>query len=217
MTDRGADARCGRLRSVLRLSRLLRAVYLAAAVLGTAVTPPLILVVFVPAAGLTGFAGTVLNCWYLTGRWPDRRPSGSVALLAATAAPFFHAVELLGRVGDLLAVALSGLLALLWLSWLRLTAATPCPEAADAGAQGRPGGEQSLRELLHVLPLEILCSEWRGHQQDALRTGAAPDPVLARAQQAVLQELARRDPAGFRRWVAQGAADSPESYLRSAS
>ena len=55
MTDRGADARCGRLRSVLRLSRLLRAVYLAAAVLGTAVTPPLILVVFVPAAGLTGF------------------------------------------------------------------------------------------------------------------------------------------------------------------
>lgn len=215
MTIRGVDARRGRVRLVIRLSRLLRAVYITAALLGTAVTPPLVLIVFVPATGVTVVAGTVYGCWYLTGRWPDRRVAGSVALLAAGAAPFFHGIKLLGQVGDVLVAALSGVLALLLLIWLRLTASTSAPGAAAPGSPAQPGAEESLRELLRVLPLEILCSEWRGHQQE--RTGAGLDPALAVARRAVLQELARRDPAGFHRWVAQGAVAPPDSFLGSTS
>ncbi|MGY1747473.1 hypothetical protein [Blastococcus sp. SYSU D00695] len=73
-------------------------------------------------------------------------------------------------------------------------------------------------EGLQVLPIEALAREW-------VATSAALDAVLdprsraavVRRRGAVLDELERRDPAGFARWLAAGptSATDPARYLRS--
>jgi hypothetical protein len=38
--------------------------------------------------------------------------------------------------------------------------------------------------------------------------------AAAQVRSLVLDELERRDPAGFRRWLADGAVDPPEQHVR---
>ncbi|TYP84824.1 hypothetical protein [Blastococcus xanthinilyticus] len=120
--------------------------------------------------------------------------------------------------GGVAALLMAGALAAGWagLRWLadrRVAASTARPAwPAEAPARSTPG------PAVGGLPTTALVEEW-------LRTGAqlggplAPAArqrvVLRRAQ--VLDELERRDPAGFARWLAAGPlhAGDPAGFLRS--
>ncbi|MCA0144692.1 hypothetical protein [Blastococcus sp. LR1] len=107
-----------------------------------------------------------------------------------------------------------------WLRERRLRAALAGPAAGRlAGASSRPAG--SLRgpvPTVDELSTGDLAEEWLRSGsvlQGALAPAARQGLVARRAQ--VLDELERRDPAGFARWMAAGplASADPAGYLRS--
>ena len=142
-----------------------------------------------------------------------------------------------GRAAPVLVVACLGLLALAW--WAR-RGATPVPPPAAAAPRtvvqlppahpARRGPHPSGRavESLGGLPaaalppasgmaLEELSREWRRTATVLESTAdAAGRALLVRRRGEVLDELERRDPAGFARWLAGGASadDYPVRHLR---
>lgn len=85
-----------------------------------------------------------------------------------------------------------------------LPAAEPAPPAH--GGPESVDDEESLRDLLRLLPGDLLLEEWR-----SARTGptAGATPGGMRLRQLLVDEILRRDPAGAGGWLEDGADDPP--------
>lgn len=102
-------------------------------------------------------------------------------------------------------------------------AAHPAPPAATAPIArpavltGNVAGGPGAAAPLGALPLDVLGREWTS---TSAALAAQLDPrareAIVRRREAVLDELERRDPAGFARWLAAGplSATDPARYLR---
>ena len=137
-----------------------------------------------------------------------------------------------GRAAPVLVVGCLGLLGLAWWARRRASGVRPAPPAPHPGTalpparrglhpSGRgaaPSGEP-LAALPPAagLPVEELSREWR--RTAAVLESAADATTRARVVRRrgeVLDELERRDPAGFAHWLANGASsdDYPVRHLR---
>jgi hypothetical protein len=112
----------------------------------------------------------------------------------------------------------------------RRAAGAPGEDAAEASAStprmptAAPEGPAPLgsvppdARLMPTLPTPALCWEWR-RSYLAVARASKPDELtrIAALRAAYLDELERRDPAGFRRWLDSGAraASDPGRYLTS--
>lgn len=210
-------------RSLLRGGRAaLATTYVAVALVGALYSGPRILLVAL-GSGAAGWAvvrsvGRLLAS--VGDRVDDPGPPRSGLLRVATATalfvPFCVGAGELGAVGGYLLLALVGLLSVrgtLWIHGLDAAARSagagarePLPE--DPAEAGRP------HELLRTLPLEDLVAEWRATGGQVHRSSAARRHAVVRWREAVLEEIRRRDPAGFDEWLFAGAPDAPEGHLR---
>ncbi|WP_409331021.1 hypothetical protein [Trujillonella humicola] len=93
----------------------------------------------------------------------------------------------------------------------------PAPVSRPTVVTGNVAGGPLAAAPLSALPLEVLGHEWTS---TSAALAAGPDPrareaIVGRREQ-VLDELERRDPAGFARWLAAGplSATDPARYLR---
>ncbi|MGY1770413.1 hypothetical protein [Blastococcus sp. SYSU D00813] len=95
------------------------------------------------------------------------------------------------------------------------TATTPI--ARPAVVTGNVAGGPATAAPLSELPLDALGREWT---MTSAALSSRLDPrarqAIVRRREAVLDELERRDPAGFARWLAAGplSATDPARYLR---
>jgi hypothetical protein len=142
-----------------------------------------------------------------------------------------------GRAAPVLVVGCLGVLVLAW--WTRRRSADVDPAApAPRPGTGSPPAHPPVRRGPHPsgrggaasggpppaalppaagLPVEELSREWRrtaGLLESAVDAGTRAQVVRRRGE--VLDELERRDPAGFARWLATGASsdDYPVGHLR---
>ncbi len=138
---------------------------------------------------------------------------------AATVAAIVLVTGLVVLAGGAVAALVIGLAAAiggaLWLTnWLpRARAGTP----SAAPVAGSPAPAASWKPPVSLLPTEDLGSEWL-RTTSALACPVEPQERqdIIRRRQETLDELERRDPAGFARWLAAGpAADSdPAVFVR---
>ena len=184
---------------------VLRVLYVGTALLGLLVTPPVVLVL-VPVLTVTAVLLLAGFIWYVQEQWPSRRTLTTVAAGTAALLPFGHAVDALQEVGTALGLAVLGLLAVV--SVARAASGPAVCEAAQ-------GDDPSLRELLRVVPLETLLSEWRalgGQPADRRSSDSAGAAQVSR--RLLLDELERRDPVGFADWFASGTTSPPDEHVR---
>jgi hypothetical protein len=189
--------------------RVLCALYVGVALVGVAVTPPVVVLTVAPAAGLVG-AGLLAGLYrYCEQRPPGRRTLTTTAWVAAAVVPFHAGTQLLQGLGTALAVTV---LVLVTLVGNYRVHQLPVLAPADPT---RAGGAASYAELLRVMPLETVCTEWR-----ALARGVGvPDHQrssqdVAHVRALLLDEMQRRDPVGFDRWWREGAVGDPERHLQ---
>ena len=150
---------------------------------------------------------------------PDRGRAASVEAAWKAAAGFFAVsvgTACLGVVAGGPAAAVFVLLVIVavgvaWLRWYLRTRAFDRDEFStvpddDEAAQRTSSVPRSFSVPVSLLPTPALGREWR-KTRAALVTARAPavwDEVVRRRQE-VLDEVERRDPTGFARWLAAGA------------
>ncbi len=144
---------------------------------------------------------------------------------AAALLPFTEGLRVLDSAGVAVGLVVIALFTVLVGHWLHtLPGATPAAEGSGPGSspradpcpavgtavQNSPSPElaardvASLRDLLRVLPLDLLLLDWR--YVAAPRQRCADEPDLARYRQLLLDELQSRDPARFARRRGHSAA-----------
>ncbi len=144
--------------------------------------------------------------------FPAERSARRAALLVgvgcALAVPFVMGVIALGAAGAVLTVTVVVTGAVL--AGGRL--ASLCRE--DVAPSAAPD-TRVLGELIGAVPMSALVEEWR-LSEALLSTTTDPDERAAAslARELLLDEMTRRDPAGVRRWLQDGAAASPDRHLR---
>lgn len=198
------------LRSSVRLAGLVMwALYVPVALLGALVMTPTVLLTVAPTVALAA-VGLLAVLHRTSDRpGPDRPAATSTAAAAALVVPFHEGVELLEDTGALIAMAVLGLLAHVGNHWWTTTLDVDRAGSAPAVVA------RSLRSRLRSMPLEAVCQEWRVLQQGAgFPADARHAAAAAQVRSLVLDELERRDPAGFRQWLAEGAVDPPEHHVR---
>lgn len=171
---------------------LLRVLSVGVLLLGVVLTPPVLLLLLGPVVGLAVTVVYALAHWSCCDeQWPAPRRLVDVTALGAGAVPWLQGLHVLGEVGLALGLLSAALLVLV----VRSPERPPQVTRAD--------GDDSLRQLLAVLPTDLLLREWRVQGATAAGPGAL-----------VLDELGRRDPQGVQRWRDAGAAGPLEPYLR---
>ncbi|MGY1751926.1 hypothetical protein [Blastococcus sp. SYSU D01042] len=94
---------------------------------------------------------------------------------------------------------------------------SPLHPPAPSFRIGSAGSARAVLPPVRSLSAEALGEEW---QRTTAVLDAVPDPgtreAVAARRQAVLDELERRDPAGFARWLAPGTdrASNPAEFVR---
>jgi hypothetical protein len=164
--------------------------------------------------------------------WDDRRAARGAAWKAAGST--VATIMLVVGVGVLAGGAAATLFSVLamatggavWLGrglWARSTGRSgrdraPAAAAAPVAPLALAGWLDGSSSPVSLLPISGLGSEW-SRTTAALACGLEPTARLAvvRRRQEVLDELERRDPAGFESWLVAGAATNsdPASFLRS--
>jgi hypothetical protein len=197
-------------RTVRAGSNLLRTLYIAVALIGMLVTPPIVVLFVVPVLTVSAVVLLAGSIRYCQQRWPTSRTLTGIAGPTVALVPFQHGIDLLDGAGTvilLVVLALATVVGAASLHGLNIDAdSAPAPDStADR--------EQSLRELLHVLPLETVLREWRTLQHPTRRT-RQPDPTpVVQARRLLLDEMQRRDPAGFAAWLAAGGNQPPDGHI----
>ncbi|MCW2903145.1 MAG: conserved rane protein of unknown function [Streptosporangiaceae bacterium] len=110
-------------------------------------------------------------------------------------------------------VTVAGIVLVLALALLRVRRRkAAAPSAVPHGKEDAP---RLLLPVANVLPTPALGREWlrstsalSGRLQPAVRAS------IVRWRQQTLDELERRDPAGFARWLAAGSAGDPADFVR---
>ena len=182
---------------------VLHVLYTATVLLGLLVTPLYATLVFAPVLGMAAAAVHAELARSLTGARPAGARLALTALTTAGFVPFTQGLRLLQSAGVVVGLLVVGLFTV-----LVATGITHLAPAAPARRTG-PAAEQPLRELLRVLPLDMLVSEWAD-----LHRG--PDHGSSHAEhyrRLLLDELSRRDPTADR-WWRSGAAEPPYRGLR---
>lgn len=184
--------------------RVMISTYVVLAVLGAAIAPPEVTLLWGPVLGAVG-VGVV---WLVAPDFKTDRGSRKAAWTAGAAgllmAPFAAGLSLLGHAGAVVLVALFVMGAL---SVVDAILGTP----VDA-----PGAARRhlvyLRRVLPELPVESLVREWRASAA-ALRRAADPETraVTAELRAELLDELARRDPELVSRWLEYGDGGSDQA------
>ncbi|NEM06570.1 hypothetical protein [Geodermatophilus normandii] len=191
----------GRLaRGTVRIARpALLAVAVPVAALGAVALPLGRAVVLVPLMAAVAAALVAAGHDGFPGRPGARRTVALAAAWGALAVPFASGVHLTGPVG---AAAVAIVLVLGLVVAADATSRALTRSARDVAAQ--LAVESSLRELWEQW-------QWTG---EALRPGADPAgrATALVLRDVLLDELARRDPAGFDRWMREGAGDPPDHW-----
>ncbi len=141
------------------------------------------------------------------------------ATVGALFAPFGMGVQQLGDRGAYLLLGMIGLLTVLSCHWLARLEPPTAPAVADDRPRTFPSGPPEPApplpyELLRTLALDDLIDEWRRSAEPVHRTPEGDRDAAVEWRGALLQELERRDPAGFGDWVLDGTA-GPEQHIRS--
>jgi hypothetical protein len=143
-----------------------------------------------------------------------RFPASGIGVLAA-----LQGASALGRWGTAVALVLVGL----WWLLSTLAPASPAPPATPARRQARsPASGMTASPLtaqpdvLDQITLVDLCRLW-----EDLRCGAAQRPggraqseaALVEVRERLLDEIERRNPTGFARWISREAPDNLARYV----
>lgn len=146
------------------------------------------------------------------------------AVGTALLVPFSAGVLQLGDRGAyllLMAVPAVTVLAGVWAYGLEIPTEAPDPDVHRAGSTvpppPSPSRSASPDELLQVLPLDDLIAEWRSSAQVVHPSSGSHRHTAVRWRQALLEELRRRDPAGFDQWLLDGTLQGPEHHSRAGS
>jgi hypothetical protein len=202
------DQRCWAEAAVRLAQQLLCVLYVAVAAVGVLVTPTGVMLTAAPAVAVlaTGLFVGVFRFWQQ--RHPSRRQVMITAAAAAAILPFHEGVELLQGLGTAVAATVLVLVTIVG-NYRVSTLDVPVPAGAT-----RPGGATSYAELLRVMSLDTVLSEWRalGHGV-GLPSGQHHRPDVSQLRALLLDEMQRRDPAGFRRWLDDGAEDDPAEHI----
>lgn len=191
--------------------RVLGALYVSVALLGALGSSLLVTFFVVPVSGALGAA---LARGVHRALHPHTEAPLSIHLPAAVATglffPFVIGMEILGSVGGPVSVAIVVLGTLVSVGWAHRIASDDTVPPTATGRGLSDADLTSFRALLRALPLEELLHEWRW-------TGSklrADRHVAAQLREALLEEIDRRDPEGFQRWLLDGLEQDPERYVR---
>jgi hypothetical protein len=178
---------------------------------------------------LVGVAAGLVACVAFGAR--DGALDGGRAAAAWTAAAStVGAIMLVAGVvvlaGGALAAWASGLAVVVGAGWLLRArwarragakALGPAPGRGDGGpARALPALLRGRSEFpVSLLPTSVLGSEWLQTTATlACRLEHAARQAIIGRRQEILDELEARDPAGFGRWLAAGAASDPATFVR---
>ncbi len=195
----------GHLWGAVRASSLVVCGLLAAG--GAVVAPAAALGIGALLAVLAGVVVTVLR------GVPELPPLPHPAVAGTRAACLPAAIAgaaALGQGAGIVAVTLAAVTATAVVAhWSTRPPAAP-PHPAPGG--DTPGQDDSLRQLLRHLPTDVLLDEWRSTQPGS---GPPDDGPAARGRLRglLIDEMRRRDPAGTRRWLADGAGGPPDGCV----
>lgn len=194
---------------------VVRRLYVGVALLGLLATP-LVTLLWAPVVGVAVAGLYVSIVCFADPRWYTRRLVTATGVVGTGFLPFVAGLALLQGFGGFVGVLFLSLLALAVASWVH-------EFSTDFGTAPRSRAVTDLdvlQEMLHVVPLEVLFSEWRAAQADPTAgsddradPGAATQ-ACARIRAMLLDEMERRDATGFKRWLEQGATDPPDGYIR---
>lgn len=171
-----------------------------------ALTAPAHLTLLVgPAVGALAVGGACLGAACAGLRPPSARTAALTGLGGMLSIPFICGVPLLGPAGAVLTMA------------LLVTAASRLPEdiAGPDPVPVLPVDVAALRAELRHIPSPVLLDHWHRTAR-LLRGRLGPDALAAVTglRSSLLDELARRDPAGVERWLRSGG-DDPRRHLTS--
>jgi hypothetical protein len=209
-------------RAAVRLAhRLLQVLYAGVALFGVLVAPPVATLALGFAFGVAGAVLFAVIHWSCR----EQEPAPCAVLTAGTTTaafvPFAGGISALGDAGAALSLGLLILSAVLGGNWLTtLNHDPPATTTTQYGAGDHPiatgvAEDPSLPELLRVVPLDALFTEWRATEDelDAHR-GGHRYAATVHIRGLLLEEMRHRDPAGARRWLNSGARGRPEHYIR---
>lgn len=192
--------------------RVLATVFVLVALLGVLVSATPRVLVTVLVGGAVGAWSAQFVHWAVEPG--DRTPLQTRLTVGAAAGlflPFIRGTEALGERGSHLSVVVILLTTLISIDWIAQVSRRPVPAVAPRREAPDPG-QSSLRPLLERLPLRDLLDEWRCTGA-GLPVDGSPS-VLAR--ELLLEEIQRRDPGGFGRWLDAGLGKDPRHYIRGA-
>ena len=185
-------------------------------------------IVLVPVAVVAVLAGWVA---YAAARERGRNAAFQAAskVTAGTVSVIVLVTGLVVLTGGAIAVLVSGMVGVtggaVWLrkTWRARSAGARAPGTASVPHDGDPAPLLPLvwhsgwQPPVGLLPTSVLGSEWL---QTTSALGRRVEPAtrqeIIRRRQETLDELERRDPAGFARWLAAGAAadSDPADFVR---
>jgi hypothetical protein len=204
--------------------RLLQALYTGIALFGVLVAPPVTTLAVGFAFGVAGAVLFAVIHWSCREQEPAPRAILTAGTTGAALVPFAEGISALGDAGTALSLGLLILSTVLgghWLATLDLDppATTTTQHGAGAGAGGHPiatgvAEDPSLPELLRVLPLDALFTEWRATENELdAHQGGQRYAATVHIRGLLLEEMRHRDPAGVQRWLSSGARGRPEHYI----
>lgn len=183
-------------------------VYVTIAALGALVAPPMSILLGVPVMTVSGVAAAAYFLWLCQQVWSRHLLTGA-ATVSAAAVPLFYGLHALQGPGGVIALVFVWLGSVVLIDWVSRLEIDPTTSVPTVSTDQTVGAEDSLRELLRVMPLDAVFSEWR-----ALHEPPSAGASVSRARAVVLGEMQRRDPAGFAGWRADGRTGPPEHHIR---
>ena len=186
------------------------------------VGPPATTLVLGFAVGVAGAVLVAVMHWSCREQGPAPYVLLAASTTSAALVPFAQGISALGSAGPPLGLGMLILSAVVgghWIASLDPDSPAPTITATDRGACGHPlstvAEDSSLTELLRVVPLDVLFSEWRRTEEelDANRSGHRYAAAV-HIRGLLLTEMQYRDPAGVDRWLSEGRRGRPEHYIR---
>lgn len=188
---------------------LLQAIYVGVAMIGLVVTP-LMSLLWAPVLGVSVAALFASFVCYCDPRWYAPRILVTITVVTAGAVPFVGGLALLGGVGRAVALVFFLVLAVAVMSSVH--ALNRGPTTAEGRVVAHDLGV--LVQALSSVPLDDLFRHWQASQGRSLTGDHEVSARVAALRAAVLDELERRDPEGFSRWLQEGAAEAPDRFIR---